>query len=83
MNTIKIDVPVEVGDMVSDPIGKLWVQLKKLEISINNNLKELELRGLSNQSSIGVASDNIEELQGEIINLKEEIKALKEAKSNG
>ena len=83
MNTIRVDVPAEVNDMVTDPIGKIWVALKKLEIAINNNLKELELRGLSNQSSIGVASDNIEELQGEIINLKEEIKALKEAKSNG
>ena len=83
MNTIKVDVPTEVGDMVTDPIGKLWVQLKKLEIAINNNLKELELGGLSNQSSIGVASDNIEELQREIIDLKEEIKAIKEAKSNG
>lgn len=72
MNTIKIDVPAEVNDMVTDPIGKIWVALKKLEIAINNNLDELKRELLTIKSSIGTQADNIEELE-------EEIKAIKEA----
>ena len=72
MNTIKIDVPTEVNDMVVDPIGKIWVALKKLEIAINNNLGELKREILIIKDSIGTQADNIEELE-------EEIKAIKEA----